>query len=239
MRIAICEDIKKEQQQLTAHVAAFLSARKLLAEVLVYESGEALLCAAEQIPFEIFFLDIYMTGISGVTVAEALRKRDKNAAIVFTTSSRDYFAEGFTVGAVHYLVKPYAPEDVSEALERALRQVGETERYIELTINRENRRVLLSDLAWAESRDKVCDLHLQTGEQHSYIQIDDLEHRLDDHRFLRCHHSYLVNLDYVDSMENGCFTMLDGAKIYVRQADATRFRLVYEDYLFEKMRRAR
>lgn len=239
MRIAICEDSKEQQQKLTACVETFLSTRRLVAEVLVYDSGEALLLAAEQISIEVFFLDIYMSGISGVTAAKALRKQSKNAAIVFTTSSRDHFAEGFAVGAVHYLVKPYTQEELSEALERALRQVGDTQRYVELTVKRENRRILLSELIWAESKNKLCQLHTQSDVLQSYLRLDELEQQLNDPRFLRCHHSYIVNMDYVDRAETGFFIMSDKTEIYVRKADAAHFRKVYENYLFDKIRRLR
>lgn len=239
MRIAVCEDQKSDRERLILCLEEELVSRKLEAQILVYGSGEALLEAAGQIPFHIYFLDIFMSGINGVTVAKNLRRQDKETAIVFITSSQDYYAEGFAVGAVHYLIKPFAKADISEALGRCLRQVGEKERYIELTVNRENRRILLSDLIWAESKDKVCYLHLYSGECRSYLQLDELERLLDDSRFLRCHRSYLVNMDEVTGFEKGDFCMTDAAKIPARQAERTRLRMEYENYLFEKMRRRR
>lgn len=237
MRIAVCEDQQNERERLVSCLEEEFARLKLSAEVLAYESGEALLAAASQIPFQIYFLDIFMSGISGVTVAKALRREDKEAAIVFITSSRDYYAEGFAVGAVHYLVKPFANADISEALERCLRLVREMERYIELIVNRESHRILLSDLIWAESKDKVCYLHLHSGECRSYLQLDELERLLDDFRFLRCHRSFLINMDEVAGFEKGCFYMTDANEIPARQAERARLRMEYENYLFEKMRR--
>lgn len=106
-----------------------------------------------------------MSGISGVAAARTIRSKDRNAAIVFTTSSPDYYADGFAVGAVHYLLKPFNKSDIYEALDRCLRQVGQAERYIELTVNREVCRILLSDLLWAESRGQV---RCRTGKTDPY-----------------------------------------------------------------------
>lgn len=232
----MCEDNKKDRECLISCLDAELCRRRMTAEIQVYESGEALL-AAGQLPFQIYFLDIFMPNISGITVARALRQKDNDAAIVFITSSRDFYADGFTVGAAHYLLKPFAKADISEALNRCLRQVGEGERYIELTVNRERRRILFSELIWVESQDKVCILHLRSGEYRSYIRLDELEQQLDDPRFLRCHRSFLINMDETAEMKRGIFYMTTGEEIPARQTERAHLRGEYENYLFEKMRR--
>lgn len=236
MRIVVCEDDEKDRECLLACLEEELGRRRMSAEIQVYESGEVLL-AAGQLPFQIYFLDIFMPNVSGVSVAKSLRQKDKDAAIVFITSSRDFYAEGFNVGAAHYLVKPFAKADIREALERCLRQVGEGERYIELTVNREKRRILFSELIWAESSDKICLLHLRSGECRCYIRLDELEQMLDDSRFLRCHRSFLINMDETTEMKKGSFYMITGEEIPTRQAERVRLRVEYENYLFEKMRR--
>ena len=160
MLIAVCEDQKNDRQLLLEYLNTELERLRICAEILSYESGEALLAAAQKLSFQIYFLDIFMVKTNGVDTARALRARGTEAAIVFVTSSRDYFAEGFEVGAVHYLVKPYKKTDVRTAMERCIKQMGKAERYIEIVVNREKRRILLSELIWAESNDKVCWMNL-------------------------------------------------------------------------------
>lgn len=239
MRIAVCEDKECDRIQLVLYIKKELTRRRLSAEVLAYKSGEALLHAASQIEIQIFFLDIIMPGISGVEAASILRHAKKGASIVFITSSRDYYADGFAVGAVHYLLKPYTENGISEAMNRCLHQVGEKEKYIELMVNRKKCRILLSSLLWAESKDKICCLHLHSGECHTYLRLDDLKQQLDDPRFLRCHRSFLINMDEVSRMENTFFCMTDDSKIPIRQKKRAALRMEYEDYLFERMRRRR
>ncbi|MCI8326787.1 MAG: response regulator transcription factor [Lachnospiraceae bacterium] len=237
MRIAICEDDKTEQQRLIAYLEEEFALQSLSAEVFAYENGETLVEAAGQKPVQIYFEDDWQSGISGIKVAQHLRVQDKTAGIVFVTSSRDYFKEGFSVGAQHYLLKPYTKGEVYEALERCLRQVGGIPRYIELTVNRKKRRILFSELCWVESRDKVCQIHLVSEELRSYIRLSRLEQMLDDPRFLRCHRSFLVNMDRVTGMKNGFFCMSDEIAIPVKRAERAHFREIYEDYLFEKMKK--
>lgn len=129
MWVAVCEDKKADRKRLVSCLEEEFSRRKLSVEVVVYENGEGLLSAVGKIPFQIYFLDIYMSGISGMAVAKTLCEKGKDAAIVFTTSSKDHLSEGFVVNAVHYLVKPYLEAEVCEVLDRCLRQIGEMERY--------------------------------------------------------------------------------------------------------------
>ena len=237
MRIAVCDDQKNDRQKLLDYLKMELDRLRISAEILNFENGEALLSAATKTSFQIYFLDIFMDKTDGVAVARTLRERGIEAAVVFITSSRDYFAEGFEVGAVHYLVKPFKKEDISIALARSLKLVGNAERYIEVTANRERQRILLSELIWAESKDKVCCLHLKSREIRSYIHLDELEEMLDDPRFLRCHRSFLINMDLVARAEKNWFYTIDNAEIPMRQAERAYLRRSYENYLFDKMRR--
>lgn len=232
--IAVCEDEKRARAWLTTCLNMETAQRKLSATVLAFESGEALLEAGRRIQFSIYFLDILMSGINGMSLARILRKKNSDAAIVFTTFSENYYADAFAVGAVHYLLKPLKEQDVSEALDRCLRQVGEVERYIEVIINRETHRILYTELIWAESRDKVCELHLKSGNFRTYLRLDVLEQKLGEPRFLRCHRSFLVNMDYIIKVERGFFYMSDLSKIPLKQDCRAQLRTAYRDYIFNK-----
>ena len=107
MRIAIVDDIAAERNLLHTRLNYKLKQRSIQADVLEYESGEAFLADAEQQPFTVVFLDIYMDGMSGMEAAKALRKLDTDCLLIFTTTSTDHALEGFQVRAMHYLVKPY------------------------------------------------------------------------------------------------------------------------------------
>ena len=76
---------------------------------------------------------------------------------------------------------------------------------------------------------------MEFGEVCSYISLSQMEQMLGDFRFLRCHRSFIVNLDYVDKMADGFFCMADGMHIPVRQKERAYFRKIYEDYFLEKI----
>lgn len=239
MLIAVCDDQPGDRARLAGMLRAILEERHLAAQLREYPSGETLLAALDGGVFSVCFLDIYMEGISGVATARHIRRRRLPAAIVFTTTSPDHMADGFEVGAVHYLVKPFTREAVETALERCLYLAGEAERFIEVTVEREPRRVLLSDLRYAEVRNNACTLFLADGALVVYLSLEELSNLLDDPRFLRCQRSFLVNLDYVAELRGNDFLLADGARVPVSRESRAAMKTRYEQYLFKKARRRR
>ncbi|MDR1530673.1 MAG: LytTR family DNA-binding domain-containing protein [Clostridiales bacterium] len=237
MKIAICEDKQNERDALGDMLKAEIDRRRIAGEVVLFSSGEAMLKAMRGETFPVNFLDIYMDKITGVEVASEIRSRDKEAAIVFTTSSRDHMTEGFDLGAVHYLLKPYTREAVEAALDRCLRVAGAAERFVELTANRENRKVFLAKIGWIESQDKSCVLRLPNESLRVYTRLDELLSLISDSRFLRCHRSFAVNLDHAAYVKGNDFVMKDGSLVPIRREGRARIKELFEDYCFEKQRR--
>ena len=237
MEIAICDDRAADRALLAEYLEAALETRRLDYTLRAFSGGEEMLSAMGQVPYKINFLDIYMRGMSGVELARRIAGRDPKAAIVFTTTSPDYMAEGFQVGAVHYLVKPFTAQAVDQALERCLRLVGRSERYLELLVNRVPRRVLFSQVLYAESQNRYCAINTPGQVLKAYMRLDELQGQLDDVRFLRCHRSFLVNMDHIAGVLDYDFVLDSGARVPIRREERLRIKTAFEEYLFEKNRR--
>ena len=97
MEIALVDDLSEERERLRKKLTQQLESRGVRADFSEFESGEDFLEAAKQRPFPVVFLDIYMSGISGMEVAKALRREGSKCQIVFTTTSTDHALEGFKV----------------------------------------------------------------------------------------------------------------------------------------------
>ena len=130
MRIAVVDDIAKEQTLLVKRLKKQFADHNVLVYFSEYENGEYFLKAAKKNPFTVAFLVIYMTGISGMEAARELRKSDQTCLLVFTTTSTDHALEGFQVRATHYLVKPYTEDTLSSLVEEILARTPKPDKYI-------------------------------------------------------------------------------------------------------------
>src|SRR6187431_3383746 len=106
-------------------------ARALLRELLgahadievIAECGngfEAVKAVAERKP-DLLLLDVQMPKLDGFDVLELI---GPDIPVIFVTAYDQYAIRAFQVHAVDYLLKPFGPERLAEALERARARIG-------------------------------------------------------------------------------------------------------------------
>lgn len=77
-------------------------------------------------------------------------------------------------------------------------------------------------------------VRLENGEEHRiYAKLDDVERELDGHGFLRCHQSYIVNMEQVRVVEKD-FILTSGARVPIRQREAKAIREAYFEYVLDQ-----
>jgi response regulator of citrate/malate metabolism len=85
----------------------------------VVQTGKDALEAAARLRPDIVLLDVYLPDLSGVQVLEVLRGGGSpEADVIMITAARDSdtVSRALRLGAVHYLVKPFALADLSDRL---------------------------------------------------------------------------------------------------------------------------
>ncbi|MBQ5748966.1 MAG: response regulator, partial [Oscillospiraceae bacterium] len=124
LKIAVCDDeqlyldktcamleqyASVHDMQITAE--AFINPSELLDRI---ETGER---------HAVYLLDIYMPGVSGMSVATELRSKGVHSPIIFLTSSTEHAVEAFGVDATHYLLKPYTQQNFFAAIDKAMQSI--------------------------------------------------------------------------------------------------------------------
>ena len=198
MRIAICEDIPEETRRLMEMIGRYLETNSLEADVEYFESGEDFLPAFEPGKYQIIFMDIFMrkNGLTGMEVAEKVSRADREAAIIFVTTSKEFFLDGYSF-AVFYITKPYDYEKLAEAMDRCWIQIERYAKTIEVVVDRRPRQIRLRDIYSVESLGRTCVFRTASHElTAASLVIDGLADRLGE-SFVMCHRSYIVNLLHV------------------------------------------
>lgn len=216
-------------------------------EKYTYQTGYALTalpCAApKEIPieknaFDAALLDIMIDGQpAGVETARALRRRGFRGPMVFLTTSRDYYAEGFEVDAAHYLIKPYTYALFCEAMERLIRQTGRPHRTVELPVGR--RRVPLeeNEILYVEVYDKETMVYTKREKLRVLLPLREVEALLSGGSFLRCFRSCVVNMEHIVRAEDDAFLLDNGARVPITLRGKEDIKGAYLEYRFERMRR--
>ena len=230
-RIAICDDIPDERERIRLVLKHGLDDCKMKAEIIEYESGAALLAVWEEAKLDLLFLDIYMSGPDGVETARRLREAGCKAIIIFLTTTSDFAIEGYEVEVAGYIVKPLEQEKLRQLLERLF----QNENSVLLTLRQGNRifTILPSEIIYIESNRNRLAIHTVRETIHYYGRMSEVACRLSQKQFLRCHQSFLVNMDRVCAAEDD-FRMENGEVIPIRVRERKAVREAYFQYITEK-----
>jgi len=184
---------------------------------LVGQAGdgiEALRLIEEERP-DVVFLDVQMPGMDGFEVLRSLRAPRPH--VVFSTAFDEYAIRAFEVGAVDYLLKPYARARVEESLGRVrsrLAGAGDHPDWEGLIRKLDERRVPhvnhvpvhsgkriliipVADVLWFGVEYRLVYAHTAERAYMTNYTLRELEERLDPAVFFRAHKSSLVNLEHV------------------------------------------
>jgi two-component system LytT family response regulator len=238
MRIAIVDDEELARQVLREYLAA-LPDVEVVAECA--NGFEAVKTVSELRP-DLLLLDVQMPKLSGFEVLELV---GKEVAVVFTTAYDQYALRAFEVHAVDYLLKPFSPERLAEALSRARDRLRRGERWPPAEVATTARppaghatRVLVRD----GSRVHVIPIHkidyVQAQDDYVAFRSDGKDYlkeqtlaevaaTLDPSKFVRIHRSYILALDRLarvelDERENRVAVLTTGQKLPVSRAGYTR-----------------
>ena len=121
MRIIAVDDEKIALEALSGAIRAIVAED----EVVSFRYPEDAIEYAKANPCDIAFLDIEMVGMSGVELAEELKKYNDEINIVFCTGYGNYRDVAFDLHASGYLMKPITPEKVKRELENLRRPISE------------------------------------------------------------------------------------------------------------------
>lgn len=237
MRIAICDDFIDDAIKLSNMIEEIFKEKRINIIITLFDSGEKLLENIKKNNYDIYFLDIYLDKMDGIELGYKIVKKDINSVIIYTTNSKDHMADSYSVGALHYLVKPFDKDSLNEALNRCLRIIRHFDSYIELLTNRKKKKILLYKIKYIESQNRYCFIYTEDNKYKVYLRLEQLEKMLIQDNFLRCHRSYIINLDYISDINNSDFVLNDGTLIPLKRDHKKVFKTYYEDYLFKKIRR--
>ena len=119
MRIIAVDDEKIALEALSDAIKAIVTED----EVVSFRYPEDALEFIKENPCDIAFLDVEMAGMSGVELAEELKKYNSEINIVFCTGYGNYRDAAFDLHASGYLMKPITPEKVQRELANLRRPI--------------------------------------------------------------------------------------------------------------------
>lgn len=217
IRIGIVDDEKQERDQLKQALARFGAENGTELNVQEFD-GAAVYLAAQDRDFDILYLDIDMPQMSGMELAEKIRETDQDVILIFCTNLQQFALNGYSVGALGFIVKPIQWYSFHMYLTRALKvlqkRAGQKTAppHIVVKDGTVTRLLDAAEIAYVEVRQHDLLYNLCGGDGKTEIiknrgSMQEIAAQLTPYGFVRCSASYLVNLR--------CITAVSRMNVYI------------------------
>lgn len=230
VHVVICDDSPSAAKELSDMLDKYWSVGNEEHIIDVFSSGISLM---ENFPAnaDIVFLDIEMPGISGIDTARMLRERYSNLCIFFVTAYTKYAIEGYSVHAFAYIKKPIKYGQLCQQLDDALTTIMR-EKPRTIALHRGSETILrnIQEIQIIEVNRHVLTIYGQTTQDQFPMNLNDLMPQIENHGFLQCHRSYVVNTNYIARFTATDVIMKNGVTVPVSKHRRKEFMESYTQY---------
>lgn len=201
--------------------------------------------AIQQHQPDLIFLDIQMPKINGFEMLELL---DQRPAVIFTTAFDEYAIKAFEAHAVDYLLKPFNEERFGKAIQKWKEQSASSQKntadLLETASHSptQSQRIVVKtgskikiipaqDIYYLEAADDYVKVHTHEGSFLKNKTMNHFEQTLDTQQFVRCHRSYIVNVQQITRIDpyekdNHIAILKSGGRVHVSRNGYAKLRTV-------------
>lgn len=239
MKVLVIDDERLAREELKSLLNSFNSL-EIVGEA---KNGvEGIEKIQEETP-DLVFLDIQMPGMNGF---EMLKKLEYIPKVVFVTAYDEYALKAFEFNALDYLLKPVDPERLKETIQKLQLPEEEFSTKLDVLPERKDKVLEMGDKVFIKDGEKCWFIDINEirmfESDGNYVKVyfdkfrplilrslNSLEERLDPKLFFRANRKFIINLNWVNGIENWFngglqVSLKDGEKVEISRRQAIRFK---------------
>ncbi|NLX18400.1 MAG: response regulator transcription factor [Desulfobulbus sp.] len=234
LKIVICDDDKRDLLQIASLLETYRHDRKAELSYFCFQNATDLLASMESRDYDLLLLDMLMPGINGMQAAREIRERNSKIEIVFLTSSPEYAVESYSVRAHYYLLKPATGEKLFPILDRLIIDFRRPEDALCIKTQSSVFNLPYGKIEYIEVNSKRLYFYLTDGTMREIPgTLADFEQTiLKRPGFIKVHRSYLMNLQWVQELQQGEIVTAIGRRVPVARKAYPQVRTAYTQFLF-------
>lgn len=245
-KIAICEDDKDYIGTLEKLIVS--TGVVNCDELLFYPflSGEEIFWATEEV-FDLVILDMQMDKMGGYETAVKLRERDENFLLVFCSGTVMPTNSSFRVNPFRYLLKFQDEDELLSDMTDIMKKVVEQKKcpfvMCKHSLSRELVRIEANCILYLEINRGKTEVHVCGKSKEKYADEVLKENRslrqlseifTEKYGFVRIHHSYIVNMEYIENFDSEGIVLTDQTRLPIARSKAKEFREKFARFVAAK-----
>lgn len=236
MKIAVCEDQATQINLLNKQIENWSKDNKVNISIENFTTAESFLFQwSDYDKYDIIFLDIKLSKMSGVELSNKIREKNKIVDIVFVTGFFKYALHGYRVGALQYLMKPINKLDLYSCLNKTLERINEVNKTSIVAIETTKKIIKLdyNEIYYCIMFSPYIDIHTNSGKITLRKKISELENVLPNRYFIRCHRSYIVNVKHIKSITKNSILLENDIEVPISRGKCSEINDAFIDYISE------
>lgn len=211
-QIAICDSIDKDRKHLIDICKFIVYKHKIAASIIYYDEPEKIINEDDLHSFHIIFLGTSFYLHNGIQIGETLRKKGFLNSIVFISSDMNLVFHAFKIHAFQYLLKPIHTPIIETIILDDIRFQNFNPSMV-IQLKNKKIKIPFKDIFFIESRRIYLFIHLADDVVRYHAKISEILEVLPNGTFIRCHQSYIVNIEKIKSMHRYGITIIDNQDI--------------------------
>ena len=184
--------------------------------------------------YDIFFLDIDIPDVDGLTVAKYIREQKSpynDAFVVFFTANPEYAIDAFDCEAIGYLLKPLDIEKVTRVLDKLDRKNRKKNRFCIVKNRGETIKIPIDSIYYIESYHKHVIYHLKDRDVECKNKLSCVYDEVKKYGFYQTHQGFIVNMAKISHFNKNAVILDDKRSVMISVRKRGEVILAYTRYV--------
>ncbi|MCI8331435.1 MAG: response regulator transcription factor [Clostridiales bacterium] len=236
MRIVVCDDDRVFGERFIAQIKQIVCKSEWAYEEFEFQSFSSpreLITYMRHNGIDILFLDISMPHMDGFEVAKLYRETEPEGCLIFISDIEQKFFSSFQCTSFRFLCKSSYQEYLSEAIQTAIEKWHTVKEYLVVSNRETCTAVKISHIIYIEKEKQKNYLFIYCR-NHTYryrSTISELEKTLDANGFVQINASQLINVKYIEKMENDSVTLITDVVLNASRQCGAALKYKYKMYM--------
>ena len=184
---------------------------------------------------ELLIMDIDLNGVNGIKLVCEIHEKYPGLSVIFVSGYISFCSAVYEADHIYFLPKPINKQDFIKAMAKVHNKIEKLREQQLLVKSRNNIAYIhYEDIIYIENSGRKVRIQTNDSLLEAYMSIEKLSETLDS-RFVHCHKSYIVNMDYIKTKYKNMFVLKNGLKIAISQSRLAQTKSAYLTYLGDKL----
>lgn len=230
MRIAIVDDSPEICEMVKSAVEKTLIGGMAIttfinSELLLYDVQEGR-------EYDVYFLDIEMPQMDGITLAKRIREQHKDGWIVFLTSHSELALVGYDINiqAKHFIIKDQMSKKIPELMKHFEELMKEKHNYYTIQSNVRFTRINCEEIRYIHKVGKNIEIVTGTDKYYERKTLNQIIQELNMPEIIKIERGFFVNIRHIREIANNIITIDSGRQLFISRTKIKEVKQKVNDY---------